>query len=516
MKLKNVYEIFSLKEPEKFDANILGDNTKNKEEAKEDGKSVAIFLEENEKYIKSILSNCSDLIIRPISLFGNKEYKAIIIYLSEFNSTNVIESIVIKKLLDKNKLTIKEIEEHIKYTFGLNDNEVVLKINSCIKEVLNGKIVIFIEMIDKAFILDLKQSLDIPILEPNTETALRGPRESFTETLNTNINLIRRIIKNPKFKIEKETVKGDTNTELAMCYLVGAVDEKVLLEVKSRINRININQIISSNTVLEAIEDDTVTIFPTIFRTERPDVAASKIMEGKVVIIVDGSPIILSIPALFVEFMQSADDYYIEYIPATFNRWLRYIGISISLIFPSLYIALMSFQQELIPTPLAISIIRSRSGVPFPSVWECFFMLFTYDIIREASLRIPKALGNTVSIVGALILGEAAVKAGIVGAPIIIIVAFSGISLFSIPSLELNTAIVVIKYIMLILAAIFGVIGIVNGMLFLAVYMVSRRSFGVPYMYPIAPFNLKRNEDTIIRTPIWKLDKNFKLFKNKR
>lgn len=516
MKKGVIKNFFSLEEPEKFHPDILGDNKESNTDINNNiPKSISKFLDENEKNLQNTLSNCSDLVIRKFALFDLNEGKALIVYLSEFCSPDVIENTIISKFNPNSKvdISIKDTEEAIKYTIGVNKENVLEDFDKCVEAILCGNVVIFVDMLRKAFIVNLKKPPMRSVEEPAVESVIRGPREGFTEDINTNVSLIRKIIKNKKLKIEKLVLGKETNSDIAICYIENIADEATVNEVKKRLKKISLNFVMGTNYVLEAIEDDTIAIVPTIFRSERPDTIASKIIEGKVIIIVDGSPVVISVPALFVEFMQATDDYYIKYLPATLNKYFRYLGLFITLTLPAIYVALIDFQQELIPTALTISMVKARSGVPFPAPIECFLMLSAYDIIREAGLRIPKALGQTVSIVGALILGEAAVKAGIVGSPMIIVVAFAGTSLFTIPSPELNTSITMLKYIFLILAAAFGIFGLLNGMLFFAIYMISRRSFGVPYMYPIAPFCLKRNGDTFVRLPTWMLDNKFKLFK---
>lgn len=523
MNIINIKKFFSLEEPNNFNSEVIGDNKKlihnndgnNNENTKNIHQYISKILEQNESYIRNVFSNCSDLQIREISLFNLNKGKVLIVYLNELTAQKMVDDAIISRLtLNKNiDIDIKDTEETIKYALGIKNEDIYEELDKCVKAIIDGNVVVFVDMLNKAFLLNLKSPPERSIEEPTNDTAVRGPREGFTESIVKNISLIRKIIKSPNLKTERFIVGKETNTDLAICYLSNLADESIVEEVKSRIRKINLNSVIGSNYVLECIEDDVIAFVPTVYRTERPDTAASKIMEGKVVIIVDGSPVVISVPALFIEFMQSTDDYYLKYIPVTFNRWLRFIGVLLTLTLPGIYVSVLDFHQELVPTALVISIIKSRSGIPLPAVWECFLMLLAYDIIREAGIRVPRNLSQTISIVGALILGEAAVRAGIVGATTIIIVAFAGTALFVIPSVELNTSMAVIKYILLFLSGIFGIFGLVCGILFLSMYMVSRRSFGVPYMYPLAPLNFKRNQDTFIRVPVWKLNEKYKIFK---
>lgn len=515
MKKRKIQEFFSLEENEKFNSNILGDNREPQNKMNTIPKKISKFLDKNEKLIQNIFSNCFDLAIKDISLVYLDERTAFLAYLTEFSSEKTIDDVIISKLNPNSNLNIKfnNIEKTIKYAIGINKYDIVYDFQKCVENILDGKIVIFVDMLEKAFIVDLKKFPTRTLQEPSAESVLRGPRQGFTEDIITNISLIRKLLKNKNLKIERLIVGKETPTTIGVCYIKNLADKKILQEIKHRISKIPLDAILDSNYIVEAIEDDKLTIVPTIFRSERPDTIISKLIEGKFALIIDGSPVVITVPALFVEFMQSPDDYYTNNIVATLNRCFRYLGLFITLTLPAMYVSLLDFHQELLPTSLVISIIKNRSGVPFPALIECFLMLSAYDIIREAGLRIPKSLGQTISIVGALVLGDASVKAGIIGAPIVMIVAFAGISFFTIPSPELNTTITILKYVFLLLSSIFGIFGLINGILFLFIYMTSRRSFGTPYMYPIAPFCLKRNLDVIAKLPNWMLTTKSKLFK---
>jgi spore germination protein KA len=523
MNFKKIKDFFSLKEPENFNNNMLSYNNNESEDNNEseysidqynNNQSLYKLLEQNEDYIRKAFKNCYDLVIREISLYNMDKGKICIIYLNEFTTEELINDSIIKKFpLDKSDyIEINDIEQVIKHKLAIKNDSICNDFGKCIDGVLDGNVLIFSDMLNKAFIVSIKSPPERAIQEPNTESSLRGPREGFTESLSKNVNLIRKKIKNTNFKTEKFIVGKETKTDLVICYIDNAVDHKILEEVRRRIKKIDLNTM-AANFVSECIEDDKFSIVPMVFKTERPDVAEAKLLEGKIIIIVDNTPVVLSVPALFVEFMQAADDYYTRYIPATLNRWFRYIGLLFTVTLPGAYVSLITLHHELVPTQLTITIIKARSGIPLPSLWECFLMLSAYEIIREAGLRIPRTIGQTVSIVGTLILGEAVVRAGIASAPVIIIVAFVGTALYTIPSYELNVTISFLRYIILFLGAALGMFGIFCGLLFMITYMSSRRSFGVPYMYPISPFSIKRNQDTIFRFPITILDKTVKLFR---
>ncbi|MDD3224371.1 MAG: spore germination protein [Clostridium sp.] len=517
MNFKKICDAFSLEEKDKFNNKFISDNKTIQSGDAEVNinvqQNVSPIIGQNIRNIKIAFNNCFDITIKEIYMLNFNRGKIVVAYLLGLTTEEIVDKIIISKFPLKKDIDFKDFKTSIISTLGISSENVVKDFNKCIEDILSGNVVVFVDMVEYGFSLNINNPPQRSIEEPNNETVLRGPREGFTESLQKNIGLIRKNIKSRNLKLEKFTVGKDSKKDLAICYISGAADESIVEEVKKRIKSINIKSVLESNYIAECIQDNSISAFPTIYRTEKPDVAASKLLEGKVLIMLEGTPVVLSVPALFVEFMQSADDYYVRSISASLNRGLRYIGIFMTLTLPAIYVALVDFHQELIPTSLAITFINSRSGVPFPAAWECFLMLIFYDIIREAGIRIPKTLGQTVSIVGTLVLGEAAVRAGIVGAPVIIVVGFTGIALFTVPSPELNTSINIIKYVFLFLASILGIIGIIYGMLFILMYLISIRSFGVPYMYPFAPLCIKRNEDTLMRMYIGKLDKLTNLFK---
>jgi spore germination protein KA len=294
-----------------------------------------------------------------------------------------------------------------------------------------------------------------------------------------------------------------TQTDVAIMYIKGIVNEKVVTEVKQRLNRINIDSILESGYIEQLIEDQTWTTFPTIYHTERPDVVTSQLLEGRVAIFVDGTPFVLTAPAVFIQFFQAPDDYYSRFDISTGIRLLRIMSFFIALIGPSLYIAVTTFHQEMIPTAMAIAIAAQRENVPFPAFIEAVIMEVTFEILREAGLRLPRSVGQAVSIVGALVIGQAAVQAGFVSPVMVIVVALTAIANFSTPSFSMAIAARLLRFIIMLLATFLGFYGIMLAIMFMTIHLCSLRSFGVPYMSPIAPFNLGQQQDVLVRFPIW-------------
>jgi len=293
-----------------------------------------------------------------------------------------------------------------------------------------------------------------------------------------------------------------TKTKICVCYLEGVAEESILKELLQRIKKINIDGIMDTGYIEELIKDAPFSPIRTISSTERPDVASGKILEGKFALICDGTPTVLTLPKLFVENFQSDEDYFNNYIFSSITRILRWMGFWLTTSVPAIYVAVITFHQEFLPTPLLLSIAVARQGVPFPTIVETMVMLIIFETLKEAGLRMPKHIGQAMSIVGALVLGEAAVTAKLVSAPIVIVTALTGVSSFMIPQVS---EIIPIRIIFLIMSSFLGIYGYVFGVMGLALHLYSLRSFGVPYMLNIPPGSFQEFKDTIIRAPWWEM-----------
>lgn len=284
-------------------------------------------------------------------------------------------------------------------------------------------------------------------------------------------------------------------------YVKGKADPGIVREIKDRLNRIEIEGILESAYIEEFIQDKTITPFPTIYNTERPDDATSKLLEGRIVVLVDGTPFVLVLPTVFAHFFQSPEDYAQRFDIAIVMRLVRYISFIILILGPSVYIALTTFHYEMVPTQLLISLVAQREGVPFPAFIEAMLMEVVFEILREAGVRMPRAIGQTVSVVGALILGQAVVEAGLITPAMVIVVALTGIASFTLPAYNLSIAGRLIRFGFMVLSGMFGFYGLTLGVIVLIAHMNSLRSFGVPFMSPISPFRLRNQKDAIIRLP---------------
>ena len=339
------------------------------------------------------------------------------------------------------------------------------------------------------------------VSEPEAEPLVRGPREGFTEKLQDNTALIRKRLRTPDLKSEMIKIGRRSKTMVCFMYVRDLVDNDVLEELRARLKRVDIDVLLESAELEELIEDSVYSPFPQLLSTERPDKVVAGLNEGRIVIIIDGTPFVLIAPSVFYDFMQASEDYYQRFYFSTAIRLLRTFTFLIALLGPSLYVAITTFHQELIPTPLLLTVISARSGVPFPAFIEALIMEVSFEILREAGVRLPRPVGSAVSIVGALVVGQAAVEAGIISQAMVIVVAFTGIASFTVPAFNLSMSTRLLRFPMMIIAATMGLYGIALALVVLGIHMCSLRSFGVPYMAPIAPADVRTWASEVIVLP---------------
>lgn len=466
-------------------------------------------LDKDLQEIKARLGHNNDLILRKFFIDFQEKVEASIILLDELTDKRTIDDHILRPLMSKTypiesikKLAVKNIIEYVEHNIvtamDVRDTRFIEEI---IDGILSGDTVLLIDGQTSALIISSRGWQTRSIEEPDTDAVVRGPREGFVETLRINTAMLRRKIKDPNLTFEYIRLGRRTKTDIYITYVKGIANPKLVEEVKRRINRVDVDSILESGILEEYIEDAPFSPFPTISISEKPDMVAAKILEGRVAIMTDGTPIVLTVPALFVENFQSGDDYYTRPYYSTLIRILRYIAFTASVFLPSVYVAATTFHQELVPTSLLYTMAAAREGTPFPAFVEAMVIGAVYEIIREASVRMPRPIGEAVSIVGALVIGEAAVTAGLIGAPMIIIVAVTGISSFVVPTLLDVGALLRIFF--GVLSATMGFFGIIIGALGLFIHLASIRSFGVPYLSPIAPVSVRDLKDVFVRVPMW-------------
>ncbi|MEC0224539.1 MULTISPECIES: spore germination protein [Paenibacillus] len=340
------------------------------------------------------------------------------------------------------------------------------------------------------------------VSDATTQVAIRGSKEGFTESIGTNISLVRRKIKSPNLWVESMKIGDVTQTNVSIMYIHGIVNDNTLKELRTKLQSIDIDGILESGYIEQFLEDTPFSPFPTLYNTERPDSVAGNLLEGRVAIFVDGTPFVLIAPTTFFMFLHAVEDYYQRYDITTLIRLLRFICLVISLFGPALFIAILTFHQEMIPTALLINFASQREGVPFPAFIEAMLMEFTFEIIREAGIRMPSPIGQTVSIIGGLVLGQAAVQAGIVSPAMVIVVSLTGISSFATPAFNMALSIRILRFIIMFIAAFMGLYGITIFTFILVAHMCSLKSLGFPYMSPFGPFIAENQKDSILRVPL--------------
>jgi spore germination protein KA len=355
-----------------------------------------------------------------------------------------------------------------------------------------------------------------PVEQPDNEPVIRGSHEGFTENIDINVGLIRKRLKSPKLRFHKMTFGRQTNTTVYVVYLDGIANENVIREVMSRLSRVCTDSVLESGYLEEWLQETTLSPFPTIMYTERPDVVTGHLLEGKVAVMTDGTPNALVAPATFFQFFISPEDYYQRADIATLLRWLRFLSFLIGVFVPSLFVAVTTFHQELLPTSLLISLSAQREGVPLPAVAEALLMEIVFELLREAGLRMPRVTGQAISIVGAVVLGQAAVEAGLVSAAIVIVVSLTAIANFIVPIYSFGIAQRMIRFGFMVLAGLWGLFGMFCGTLVLTIHLASLKSFGVAYLTPIAPVRPIDWKDTLVRVPRMWMTRLPQMMKTKR
>lgn len=455
---------------------------------------ISTSIEQNEAVIQQEFHNCSDLVCRRIHS-GKENPERLLVYLGSLAKGEKVNKWVSK--------TTAERQQDRTDGEPMPDGETLTSSlwPEVIRFLLHGYAVEFTADDGNARCFDATNSFHRSIEEPTSEPAIRGAKEGFIERQSVNVGLLRNYIRSSSLKMEPFTLGEITKTKVIVSYIDGLADPAVIAQVRDKVSSIRINGILESSYVEEMIRDDPFPIFPQVQVTERPDVVAGSLLEGRVAILVDNTPFVLVVPVTFWAGMQASEDYYVPYTVATFVRWLRIMFLFIAVFAPSIFVAVTTFHQEMIPTSLLLSIASTREPVPFPAMIEALIMEVLFEALREAGLRLPKTIGQTVSIVGGLVIGQAAVQAGIISSPIVMVVSTTGIAAFIIPRFNFSNGIRLLRFPVIFMAGSLGLYGVALGFLAILLRLVHLKSFGVPYFTPIAPFTRRAVKDVLIRAP---------------
>ena len=497
------------------------------------------YLDQNAQYIKNSFNYeiNSDIIIREFLLnCRNVEYNAFIIYIDGMVSTDSINHFILNPLMLKNQnntfngnLTLKTSNQDnsvsaqkvkkvnlVDYVYNSlvpqNSVNKVQDFSGIISAINSGDCALFIDTIDTCFDIDVKGFKQRSIQPPTNEIVIKGPQESFVENIRTNTSLLRRIINNENLVIESVSVGKISQTKCAICYVNNIVNDDLLNEVKYRLNNLGVDSIVSTGQLEQLIEDTDNLDIPHLLSTERPDRCAKGLLQGRVVILINGNPYALIAPAIFKDFLTSTEDTNLKVLFANFLKVIRFVALFITLLLPGMYIAVTSFHQEIVPTELLFSILAARQDVPFPIIFELLIMEFSFELIREGGLRIPSPIGSTMGIVGALILGDAAVNANIVSPILIIVVAITGLSSFAIPDFYYQFHARVYRFFFILLGYASGFLGISLGIVAYLTLLCSIQSFGVQFT---SSFETSARANHYFLSSIWKREYRNDVFASK-
>ena len=497
-------------------------------------KEIFPSIDVNIEYIKvkyNLLIN-SDIVLREFLLTArNKQYRAFLLFIDGMTDMDLVNNYVLKPLMLKNNansfdgnqnqvvseavtnnITVRKVKKFNIKEYILNcllpQNNVMTQkeFKEIFSSVNSGNCALFIDTLDIAFDIDVKGFKTRAINKPENEVVLRGPQEAFVENLRTNTSLIRRIINNENLIMENIRVGTVSKTVCSVCYMQNIANDDLVAEVKYRLNNIDIDYLVSSGQLEQLLEDNTKYSLPQIISTERPDKTSTYLLEGRVVVLVNGSPYALIVPAVFVDFLESSEDNNIKIQFANLLKVIRIASFLITLLLPGIYVAITSFHLEFIPTELLFAIVASRASVPFSIIFEIIIMELSFELIREAGLRVPSPIGPTIGIIGALIIGQSAVEAGIVSPILIIIVAITGITSFAIPDYYLAFHCRIWRFMYIIFGYLAGLLGIAFATFIHVLIATKVQSFGVSYLEPYIP-SKGRLSSGIFNKPIWKREK---------
>ena len=540
MSIKDIISSFFTYTPtnkQTYNFNLIEDtNTKNYTDndlTGKENKETKIFpsVSVNSEYLKTkynLLIN-SDIIFRDFMLIAKgKQYHALLIFIDGMVNTEIMNEFILEPLMMRNRNNLFDSSQNKVISEAVANNITVRKvkkfnlanyISSClvpqnaIKQVSyfedvitginSGNCALLVDTLNVAFDIEVKGFKQRGIEKPSNAIVIKGPHESFVENIRTNTSLIRRFLNNENLVIENLNLGNITKTKCGVCYVSGVANDDLIAEVKFRLNNLDVDSILSAGQLEQLITDSSNLNIPQLISTERPDKAASYLLDGRVILLVDGSPYAVITPAILSDFLSSPDDKNQKALFSNFTKFIRLIAAFITLLLPGLYIAVTSFHQEILPTELLFSILASRANVPFPIIFELLVLEISFELIREAGLRVPSPIGPTIGIVGALVMGQAAVSAGIVSPILIIVVAITGTASFAIPDYAFGFHLRVYRFAFIFLGYLCGFLGIALGLFIYMVAMCDSKSFGVPYTIGVSPLEHVKGSSYYL-PPIWK------------
>lgn len=450
--------------------------------------SISPKIKENEFYFREIFKDCADVLFRTMTLGQKESVDCFVIYLEAAVSNMILEESVLGKFINQlYNASGKEILERVeKNAFGISDAVQLDTADEVISAVFAGDAVFFLDGYAHAVKISDKGYPSMGVSEADREKVLRGSKEGFTDSIKTNSALIRKRLRNPRMKVKEQTIGRRSQTKVQILYMEELARTEILEELENRLASFEIDGVLDSGVVEQLIKENWLSPFPQFQTTERPDKCAMELLNGRVVLLVDNSPVGLLIPAVWNDFLQVSEDEYQTFELTTFLRVLRYFAVGCAMLFSGLYLAVTDFHTQVLPTNLILSFAKARRGVPFPGLIETLFMEIAFESVREAGVRAPGPLGGTIGIVGGLIIGQAAVSANLVSPVVVVVVAITALAALAIPNEEFSAPFRLLKFVFIFLGGTLGVFGILLGLYVLLSHLAQLKSFGVPYLAPFA------------------------------
>ncbi len=468
-------------------------------------------LNENLNRINNMFDNSEDIIVKQ---FVCDFLECAVVYLKGMADVSLISNFVTRPMQEAKNLPNTNTDVYVvNNIINFPEINTEKQISNLVKQITKGKAVLLFNGFKTAYLIELDSPKERSLTEPPTSAVLKGPREGFNENLKTNIAVVRKIFATNTLKTEMLTVGRFTKTQICVMYIAGIADKTIVKQIVNKIKNINIDGIIDSYYVLEFLKPRQQSMFKQVGTTEKPDIACAKMLEGRIVVLVDGSPLAITLPYVLLEDFQSADDYYNISAHATFVRILRVASCLITVLLPGLYIAMQMFHYKAIPLKFLITMVNSTQGLPLTPVTEILFVLVLFEILYEASLRMPEYLGIALSVVGALILGDTAVKAGIISPPAVMIVALSGITLYTIP--DQSQQLSLLRFLFTIAGATLGFYGLIVLSIFFVMYLSDFDNYKTPYLSPFSPYVKTDFKDGFIKQSLTKMQFRPKTLNNK-
>lgn len=468
---------------------------------------ISADIEKNESYIRKRLKNCDDFIIRPMILGEEKKIRCLVVYIEVAVSNMVLEDSVIGKLVNHMwEMPAGEILQFVKDNgMGISDIQPLDTMDAAFASMLAGNAVFFFDGYTKAVKVSSKGYPNLSVSEAEREKVLRGSKEGFTDAVKTNSALVRKRIRDTRFKVKQKTLGERSQTLVQLLYMEDLVHPELLQEIEERLDNFVIDGVLDSGVIEQLTETSWLSPFPQFQTTERPDKCAAEILNGRILLLCDHSPIGILFPAVFNDFLQVSEDSYNRFEMVSLQRIIRYMAVAFTMMFSGTYLAMTNFHTQVLPASLILSFSQARQGVPFPGILEVLFMEIAFETIREAGVRMPGPLGGTIGIVGGLIVGQAAVEANLVSPIVVVVVAVTALCSLSIPNEEFSAPFRLLKFGFILLGGTMGILGILLGLYLTVSHLAGLKSFGIPYLAPFAAQTkegFRGEDDSIIRIPL--------------